>query len=133
MNSIEEIQYRYTLNLKLSQIVGPVAGVKELVPNAEDISFISEPFNTAEEVVDKSNSMVSELLTSLNIGADKYAMIVETNPNISGQDTMTKNWEPMNLSKVWIVDKVSQNTPGPIMAVGLVDLFQVPGKESLVN
>jgi hypothetical protein len=122
-------KYRYAMNLKMSQIGSTPANV--LFPHVEDLVLSSKHFEEFDHAVKSANELVGELTSTLNtsVKREKYKMISEINPKFTGKETISKDWENNEVAKLWIVDKIRQETmPGPILAVALAQLLEVPGE-----
>lgn len=120
-------KYRYATNLKLSQI--GETPVNMFFPSVEDMVMSSREFSDFEEAVSSANEFVAELTLNINVcaGVGKYKMISEINPTFSGKETISKDWAPDEVAKLWIIDAVKQAArPGPMLAVALTQLLQVP-------
>jgi predicted choloylglycine hydrolase len=128
------VRYRYATNLKLSSIGRtPVSSV---FPNIEDIVMSSREFTDFNEAVTSANEFVAELTVSMNTAtaADKYKMISEINPRFTGKETISKDWADLEVAKLWIIDAVRQAShPGPMLAVALTQLLEVPETPVAMN
>lgn len=125
-------KYRYAMNLKMSQIGETPANV--LFPHVEDLVINSKHFDEFDHAVKSANELVGELTGTLNtsVKLEKYKMISEINPKFTGKETISKDWGSNEVAKLWIVDKIRQETtPGPILAVALAQLLEVPGEPVL--
>lgn len=122
------IKYKYAMNVKLSAIGS--TPVNLLFPNIEDLVLGSKLFDEFDLAVASVNGFVSELTETLNtsVKLDKYKMISEISPRFSGQETISKDWGPNEIAKLWIVDKNRQEAAkGPIPAVALAQLLEISG------
>lgn len=122
-------KYKYAMNLKLSQIGATPANL--LFPHVEDMVLSSKHFEEFDHAVKSANELVGELTVTLNesVKIEKYKMISEINPKFTGKETISKDWGTNEVAKLWIVDKIRQETmPGPILAVALAQLLEVPGE-----
>ena len=128
MNLATPVNYRYAMNLKLSQVLGE-APIASLFPSIEDIVFSSREFKEFDEAVNSANLFVSEMTRTVNGMAkvEKYKMISEVNPKFTGKETISKDWASNEVAKLWIIDAIRQEQfPGPMLAVGLTQILEVP-------
>jgi hypothetical protein len=126
------IKYRYAMSMKLSQLGATPANF--LFPHIEDLVISSKHFEEFDDAVKSVNALVDELTGVLNTSMkfEKYKMISEINPKFSSKETISKDWGNTEVAKLWIVDKIRQETtPGPILAVALAQLLEVPGEAVL--
>jgi hypothetical protein len=128
MNFATPVNYRYAMNLKLSQIHGE-APTAVIFPSVEDIVFSSREFKEFDEAVNSANMFVSEMTRTVNVMAklEKYKMISEVNPKFTGKETISKDWDSNEVAKLWIIDALRhEKFPGPMLAVGLTQILEVP-------
>lgn len=134
MTTTTPVKYRYAMNIKLSQV--GVTPANALFPNVEDMVLSSRHFDEFNVAVESANELVAEITTTLNtsVAIEKYKMISEINPKFSGKETISKDWGNNEVAKLWIVDKIRQEKqPGPILAVALAQLLEVPGEPVSLN
>lgn len=128
------VRYRYAMNIKLSQV--GVTPATTLFPNVEDMVLSSRHFDEFDKAVESANELVAEITSTLNtsVSLEKYKMISEINPKFTGKETISKDWANNEVAKLWIVDKIRQEKqPGPILAVALAQLLEVPGEQVSLN
>lgn len=128
------IKYRYAMNLKLSQVGRTPAAA--LFPHVEDMVLNSRHFEVMDDAVKSANELVHELTLTLNnsVQQDQYKMISEINPKHSGKETISKDWGSQEIAKLWIIDHIrQQKNPGPIFAVALAQLLEVPSEPVQLN
>ena len=128
MNFASPMRYRYAMNLKLNQVQGE-APTDVFFPSIEDMVFSSREFAEFDEAVNSANLFVSEMTRTVNGMAkiEKYKMISEVNPKFTGKETISKNWDSNEVAKLWIIDAIRQEKfPGPMLAVGLTQILEVP-------
>lgn len=128
-------KYRYAMNIKLSQVGKTPAN--SVFPSVEDMVLSSKVFEEFDKAVQSANELVAEVTATLNtsVAIDKYKVISEINPKFSGKETISKDWANNEVAKLWIIDKIRQeaNSPGPIFAVALAQLIEVPGDPVSLN
>ena len=128
------VKYRYAMNVKLSQVGATPAAL--LFPHVEDMVMNSKHFVEFDAAVLSVNELVSELTNTLNtsVKLDKYKVISEINPKFSGKETISKDWAPQEVAKLWIIDKIKQEVNSQqILAVALAQLIEVPSEPVSVN
>lgn len=132
MIPIEPIKYQYAMNLKLSYI-GNATLVSEVSPNVEDMIINSKKFDTAKEAIASANALVAEVMQTLcTVSSKVFSTTTEINPKFSGKSALSKEWHQHEIAKLWIFDK-QQKTPGPTVAIALVQLVESPEQEVLPN
>lgn len=122
------------MNLKMNQVNNTPANL--LFPSIEDMVVSSKHFDAFDEAVESANEFVGEMTNTLNTCAqlDKYKMISEINPKFTGKETISKDWANNEVAKLWIVDKIRQETGGgPIHAIALAQLLEVSGDPVVLN
>jgi hypothetical protein len=135
MTFTEPATYKYAMNVKLNQVQG-VTAVGMIFPHIEDLMISSRTFDKFEEAVDSTNLLVAELTKSLNaaVNVEQYNVLSELNPKLTGKETLSKDWGSNEMAKVWIVDQIAQKTtPGPLRAVAIAQLLEIPGPAVLVS
>lgn len=131
----EPSSYIYAVNVKLSQISANTV-VSAMFPNIEDLLLNSKSFDKFEDAVDSSNKLIAELVASLNatVKVEQFASLSEINPKLSGTETISKDWAPEEMAKLWIIDQLARKEKtDPIRAVGLAQLLEVPGNPVRLN
>lgn len=135
MNTTHQpVRYRYAMNIKLSHVGKTPANL--LFPSVEDMVLSSKHFEEFDKAVDSANNLVAEITSTLNtsVELDKYKMISEINPKFSGKETISKDWGNNEVAKLWIIDKIRQETqPGPMFAVALAQLLEVHDEPVALN
>jgi hypothetical protein len=134
MNTVEPIRYRYAASIKLSNLVK--TSVNLFFPTVEDIIVQSKLFDKFDDAVASANLFSAELIKTLNDNVTKehYTTISELNPKLTNKETLSNDWGIDEVAKIWIIDKNAPKiTPGPIRAMGLVQLVEVYGTLVLLN
>lgn len=129
------VKYRYSMSLKIGHLVGRTP-IQSVFPNPEDIIISSKHFDEFEQAVTSANALVTEMALNVNasINEERYGLISEVNPSRSGQETISKDWGDAELVKLWVIDKIHrEENPGPIKAVGLAQILEVPAQPMTVN
>lgn len=127
-------KYKYAANVKLSQIPG-ASPAHAVFPNIEDMVMSSRHFDDFQEAVDSANGFVAELTSVINgPNQEKFKMLSEINPRFTGKETISKDWGPNELAKLWIVDSARQEKGGgPILAIALTQLLEIQDEHVLLN
>lgn len=127
-------KYKYNTNVKLSQIHGS-SPAHTVFPNIEDMVMSSRNFDDFQEAVDSANAFVAELATVINgPNQDKFKMLSEVNPKFTGKETISKDWGPDEVAKLWIIDSARQDRAnGPMLAIALTQLLEIQDDHVLVN
>jgi hypothetical protein len=122
----ELVQFRYTLNVKLGKVAKPAA-LDCLFPSVEDIVLSSREFIDAAEASTSMANVMAEFCKGLNAAmkTEKYALFSEINPTISSKETISKDWKPNELAKLWIIDASSKLQSKAIHALGLGQLLEI--------
>lgn len=135
MMQAEPLKYRYIMNLKLNQIKGNTL-ISSVFPMVEDLMLSSKMFDEFEPVLNSLNTLNTEVTHSLNkaVQEERYGILSEINPARSGQETISKDWGPNEVAKVWIIDKIAQKEkPGPIKAVALAQILEAHDEPVVLN
>jgi hypothetical protein len=135
ISTVEPIQYRYSMNVKLNAVKGRTL-VNSVFPNVEDLMLTSKDFENLDQAVQSANLLNTEIVLSLNeaVREERYGILSEINPKHSNQETISKDWGPNEIAKIWIVDKIAQKeNPGPIKAVALAQVVETHTESVLVQ
>jgi len=127
--------YRYAINLKLSQVLASTQ-INGVFPNIEDVMISSRDFTEFEEAVTSTTALAKQLTLSLNVAvqAEKYKLVSEVNPKISGTDTVSKEWADNELLKIWILDNADGVLlDGSMPAIGLAQLIEIDSPPVFIN
>lgn len=125
--TFEPIEYKYALNVKLSQVPA-LTGLSNMFPSVEDLVISSRKFEKFEEAVMSANSLVNGITASLNAAVEKqqFKLVSEINPKHTGKATISRDWGGNEVAKLWIVDDLKpKGNDGAIRAVGLAQLLEV--------
>lgn len=131
----EPTKYQYQLNIKLNHIYHETPANK-LFPNIEDLMISSKVFDDFEDAVTSVNELIAECVYTLNtaVKTEQFSTMSEINPAYSDEDTLSTDWEPAEMSKLWIIDKAAQKlNPENIRAVGLAQLMEVQGAPVMLS
>ena len=77
----------------------------------------SRVFGSYEECIASARQLMSDALSALNHNGDRYKMGVEINPLYTNQATVSRDWEPTEVSRIWLYEKSMEGT-GHISAAG---------------
>ncbi len=130
-----DTSYRFSLDLKVSQIKGADT-LKSIFPNLEDVIIGSEPFDSLESIVTSLNNLITEIVIGINLrlGEERYGVMSELNPAKSGVETISKEWGSNEMAKVWIIDKIENNSgTEKISAAGLAQILELSVNPETVN
>lgn len=130
MTTIEPIQYKFAVNVKMSQVPAKTP-FSDLFPHVEDLVISSRKFEKFEEAIARANKLITGMTAALNVAVDKqqFKMVSEINPRFSGKPTISQEWMLNEVAKLWIVDEArsKMDKQGGMRAVALTQLLEVPG------
>lgn len=117
--------YSYTASIKLIGANGKAAAFEETYPGVSDLTVVSREFVDYNECISSCRQLMDDLKGRINIAADKpiFKLSSEVNPVYSGAPTLSKDWAPHEVSRLWIFDEAMEKT-GQIHAVGQARIFQ---------
>jgi hypothetical protein len=126
MNCAINVLYQFTINLKIRHL--KEAPFLKIFPNASELTMKSKKFSDIKDSVLAVNTAGIQMAEYLNrsVGKEKYKILVELNPDNSGQETVTKVWDRADIAKVWIVDGEQYTIDSTrIIAVGVISLYEI--------
>lgn len=117
-------QFIYQAVIKLQSAESEFSRIPSHLPGANTISLESKPFQTYDDCVTSCVSLMKAMSDKANAGLDSpiFKVSSEVNPLLSGKETLSKDWGPGELSRVWLYDK-SMETEGKIVAIGQAKIF----------
>lgn len=136
MSHTSPLKYFYGMNAKISSSPEKTA-LNKIFPHIEDLTLKSREFDAFEDAITSAKGLVHDLTEHLNesVGQALYKNVIELNPRFSGHPTLSKEWGPYEIAKLWIVPSVVdlENPKGGISALALAQLMEVPGEQVLVS
>lgn len=82
----------------------------------------SRQFISYEECVSACKALMDDVVKGLNSSNPVFKLSAEVNPMYTGQVTLSKDWGPGEISRLWIYDQGMEKT-GHIHAVGQARIF----------
>lgn len=108
------------------------ATVKALVPTTEllpepfdkvnSVSLVSRDFSSYEECIISCRRLMDDIISKIDPTGATYKMASEVNPIFAGTPTVSRDWGPGEISRVWIFDRKMEGT-SHIHAVGQARIF----------
>jgi len=120
-----DVHYSYLVNLKLVA-GGHLRLMQDTYPGATDLSLASRDFGDYNECITSCKKLMDDVLTKLNSTENgiTYMLNSEVNPLHTGQETLSKDWAPGELARIWAFDKQMDKKDQPIVAVGQARIFK---------
>ena len=117
--------FSYTASIKLIGSNGKSAAFDDTYPGVSDLSVVSREFIDYNECITSCRQLMDDMKGRINLAADKpiFKLSSEVNPVYSGAQTLSKDWAPHEVSRLWIFDEAMEKT-GQIHAVGQARIFQ---------
>lgn len=112
------------LNFKIMGAVPPA--LADIFPHADDVVIKSVEFDDMLSAVTSCTTMLSDVIAAVNHTAneDKFRLVSEVNPNISGLSTISKEWAPDEIAKLWVIKtSIDMSTVKTINAYGKAQVF----------
>lgn len=92
------------------------------ITGVSSITLTSRDFSSYEECVSSCRGLMDDVLQRLNTTGPVFKLASEINPVHSGQGTLSRDWEPGEICRIWIYDKNMEKT-GQISAIGQARVF----------
>lgn len=123
--NLKDSHFKYIATLKNEQGIDLEAF--ELFDSVQEISFSSRKFEAYNECVRSCKMFMEELATAMNekLQSAKFKVGAEVNPIHSNTQTLSKDWELGEISRLWIYDGAMEGT-GMIAAVCKTSVVSVP-------
>lgn len=128
----EPIRYAYALNVKLSLLSGQV-DLHALFPSVDDVVLTSREFDQLEDALRSANQLTGSITSHLSLPTRPLMVVSEVNPRFSQKETLSTDWAPNEVVKLWVVDKRSYEERATLNAVGLTQLMEVAGPAVPLN
>jgi len=119
---LNRFSYGATAKVHTSDI--GVDALGDSYPGVSAISFTSRSFDSYEECSSSCRVLMDDLLVKLNSGRDLFKLGSEVNPVHSGTPTLSRDWGPGEIARLWIYDKKMEKA-GQIHAVGQARIFGI--------
>lgn len=119
--------YTFSMNIKLSMLGVVPASLADNFPNAEDLVIGSKEFETMMETVSICKDALVEVVLAVNHAQDreKFKILNELNPTVSGTPTISKDWADNEIAKMWMVESgVDTSKTKKIHAFALAQVWQ---------
>lgn len=95
----------------------------ELLPGVSTITLVSRSFLSYDECVSSCRQLMDDVTDRLNeASAGIFKLGSEVNPLYSGSPTLSKDWAPGEVARLWIYDQ-SMEKSGQIAAMGQARIF----------
>lgn len=94
----------------------------DALPGVSTITLRSRNFPSYEECLGSCTQLMNDVVSKLNVGPTSYKLGTEVNPIYSGQVTLSKDWAPGEVCRLWIYDR-SMEKMGQISAIGQARIF----------
>ena len=94
----------------------------EDLPGVSTITLVSRDFISYDECIGSCKKLMDDFLERFSSISEKYKMGSEVNPLYSGQATLSKDWAPGEVARLWIYDREMEKA-GQIHAIGLARIF----------
>jgi hypothetical protein len=92
------------------------------LPGVSTINLLSRSFTSYDECISSCTQLMSDVVQKLNKKSSTYKLATEVNPIYSGQPTLSMDWEPGEVSRVWVYDRTMEKK-GQISAIGQARVF----------
>lgn len=112
------------LNFSVMGVMPPA--LSDIFPHADDVVIKSVEFDDMLSAVTSCTTVLSDVVAAVNHAAneDKFRLVSEVNPNISGLSTISKEWAPDEIAKLWVIKtSVDMNSAKMINAYGKAQVF----------
>lgn len=104
----------------------PLTPAELMLPTPLDklgsLSLVSRDFSSYEECITSCRRLMDDLIAKVDPTGSTYKMASEVNPIFAGTPTVSRDWAPGEISRVWIFDKKMEGTPH-IQAIGQARIF----------
>lgn len=125
INSIQQLDsFRYTCVLSIRSKDEETHLLGSSFKNIGSVSLNSREFANYDECVSSAKRLMDDVLKKIDKStlATCYKIGSEINPTYSGQQTLSKDWDLGEISRIWIYDKKTEKT-GQICAIGWTRIF----------
>lgn len=118
--TLNAFSYGVTIKARSDSMKLDILG--ELFPNVTTVSLVSRSFSSYDECISSCKQLMDDTLARFNKQEEVFKMGSEVNPVYSGQPTLSKDWAPGEVSRLWIYDR-SMEKKGQIHAIGQARIF----------
>lgn len=128
--------FNFNLNLELGQCGGIPSSLRENFPSLKSIAMASKDFEDMGEAALVCAETMNDILLAVNhaCGFDKFKLLSEINPIISGLPTISKSWAEGEISKIWMIEtSINPLTTKKIAAQGLGQVFSTDPIEEVTR
>lgn len=122
-------QFSYTASIRLADDGETSKGISIGIPNVANLNVASRVFPDYNECVLSCKTLMDDMKTRFNAGVpdEPFSLKSEINPIHTGTPTVSKDWEPMEVARMWIFDKAVEGSPA-IVAVGQARIWTAFGE-----
>lgn len=122
---LKDSHFKYSATIKNDQNIEISA--LSLFPKMHEISLQSRTFQTYSEAVKSCKGLMEDLMRDINLGfkEDRFKVAAEVNPKYSGTQTLSKDWDDVEVARFWVYNKAMEGK-GQISAVGKSSIVGIP-------
>jgi len=114
--------FSYTASVKL--INDRIAAFDDEYPGVTDFNAASRTFDDYNTCMVSCKTLMDDMKGRINLKSPKivYKVGSEVNPVYSKQETISKDWEPGEVARLWIYDEKMEKS-GQIHAIGQARIY----------
>jgi hypothetical protein len=118
--------YQYAISINFSLLNIP--GFLKAAPFANSVILSSKRFEHLQSAVVSCDSVMNECLKDINQqSANVYKLIAEINPELSGIESYSPDWQENQLSKLWIIPESTDfANQEAVEAVAFANIVEIP-------
>lgn len=102
--------FTYTANLKLKVEDPPLEALQDKLPGITDLIFKSREFSDYTECVQSCKKLLDDFTKRASAPPGALQIGTEINPKVSGEPTISKDWSPTEIARLWVIDKTTEQT-----------------------
>lgn len=122
-----KLSYQYAISVNFSILKTPIK-IKD-IEFSDSIILSSRRFKNLQNAAHSCEDVMVAWMNLINESQDEfnqYKMVVEINPEISGDESYSTDWQENQLSKLWIIpDSADFDTDQSIEAVSFANLVEL--------
>lgn len=112
-----ESSFSFSVALRLSNEQWKRMSSAAFFSSLSGVVMHSRVFSSYEECITSARQLMNDVLAVLNTNDDTFKLGVEINPLYTNQPTLSRDWGPSEVSRIWLYEK-NMEGKGHISAAG---------------